>query len=119
MLYFFVDSIWPFNKTFDILGIIYILCRFHNLQYRSSRPEVLCRKGVLRNSGKFTGKHLCQSLFFNKVALTQVFSCEFCKISKNVFFYKTPPVPASGSNCLAFLLVFLPVSFFIFFHILW
>ena len=25
-------------------------------------------KGVLRNFTKFTGKHLCQSLFFNKVA---------------------------------------------------
>ena len=31
-------------------------------------PEVFCKKGVLRNLAKFTGKHLCQSLFFNKVA---------------------------------------------------
>ena len=31
-------------------------------------PEVSVRKGVLRNFAKFTGKHLCQSLFFNKVA---------------------------------------------------
>ena len=31
-------------------------------------PEVLCKKGVLRNFAKFTGKHLCQSFFFNKVA---------------------------------------------------
>ena len=29
---------------------------------------VFCKKGVLRNAAKFTGKHLCQSLFFNKVA---------------------------------------------------
>ena len=35
---------------------------------RSSRLEVSCRKGVLRNFTKFTGKHLCQNLFFNKVA---------------------------------------------------
>ena len=35
---------------------------------RSSRPEVFCKKGVLRNFSKFTGKHLCLSLFFNKVA---------------------------------------------------
>ena len=35
---------------------------------RSSRPEVFCKKGVLKNFTKFTGKHLCQSLFFNKVA---------------------------------------------------
>ena len=37
------------------------------LRYRSSRPEMLCKKGVLRNFPKFTGKHLCQSLFLNKV----------------------------------------------------
>ena len=37
-------------------------------EYRNSRPEVFCKKGVLRNFTKFTGNHLCQSLFFNKVA---------------------------------------------------
>ena len=36
--------------------------------YRSSRPEVFCKKGVLRIFAKFTGKHLCQSLFLNIVA---------------------------------------------------
>ena len=35
---------------------------------RSSRPEVFCKKDVLRNFAKFTGKHLCQSLFYIKVA---------------------------------------------------
>ena len=35
---------------------------------RSSRLEVFCKKGVFRNLTKFTGKLLCQSLFFNKVA---------------------------------------------------
>ena len=34
----------------------------------SRRSKVLCKNGVLRNFVKFTGKHLCQSLFFNKVA---------------------------------------------------
>ena len=51
--------------------------------YRCSRPEVVCKKGVLRNFAQLTGKHMCQSLFFNKVAglrpeeetLTQMFSC--------------------------------------------
>ena len=32
-------------------------------QCRSSRREVFYKKGVLRNLGKFTGKHLWQSLF--------------------------------------------------------
>ena len=35
---------------------------------KSSRPEVFCKKGVLRNFTKFKGKHLRQSLFFNKVS---------------------------------------------------
>ena len=36
--------------------------------FRSSHPEVFCKEGVLRTFTKFTGKDLCQSLFFNKVA---------------------------------------------------
>ena len=43
--------------------------------YRSSRQEVFCKKGVLKNFAKFTGKHLCQSLFLNKVAGLQ--ACNF------------------------------------------
>ena len=37
-------------------------------QSRSSVPEVLCKKGVLKNFAKFTGKCLCQGLVFNKGA---------------------------------------------------
>ena len=35
---------------------------------RSRHQRCSIKKGVLRNFSKFTGKHLCQSLFFNKVA---------------------------------------------------
>ena len=35
---------------------------------KSSPLEVSCKKGVLKNFVKFTGKHVCRSLFFNKVA---------------------------------------------------
>ena len=69
---------------------------------KSSRPVVFCKKGVLRSFTKFTGKHLCRSLYFNKVegqacnfikigTLTQVFSCEFWEISKNTFSYRKLP----------------------------
>ena len=69
----------------------------------SSHRRCSVRKGVLRNFVKFTGKHLCQNMFFNKVAglsllekrLTQVFYCEFCEIVKNTFFYRPPLVAAS------------------------
>ena len=76
--------------------------------YKSSRPEAFCKKGVLRNFAKFTGKHLCQSLFVNKFAgrpeacnvikkeaLAQVFSCELCETSNNTFSYRATPVAAS------------------------
>ena len=33
---------------------------------RSSHQRCFVRKSVLRNFAKFTGKHLCQGLFFNK-----------------------------------------------------
>ena len=33
--------------------------------------------------------------FLKKEALAQVFSFEFCEISKNTFSYRTPPVAAS------------------------
>ena len=36
--------------------------------------------------------------FIKKEALAQVFSCEFCEISKNTFFYRTPPVAASDNS---------------------
>ena len=67
-------------------------------RYRRSQRRCSVRKVVLRNFAKFIGKHLCQSLFFNiklqaeacifikKETLAQVFSCEFCEISKNIFF---------------------------------
>ena len=50
-----------------IKKLIYQLQKHENKD-RSSCPEVFCDKGVLRNFAKFAGKHLCQSLFFNKVA---------------------------------------------------
>ena len=34
---------------------------------RSSHRRYSVKKSVLRNLAKFTGKNLCQSLFFNKV----------------------------------------------------
>ena len=38
------------------------------LLFTCSCPVVFCKKGVLQKFAKFTGKHLGQSLFFNKVA---------------------------------------------------
>ena len=57
------------KKTHKILSCplrsIYMLLL---TKIRSSLPEVFYKNGVLRNFAKFTGKHLCQSIFLNKVA---------------------------------------------------
>ena len=61
-----------FNKLFNFL-----VCWFKPETYlgscqtsriRRSPLDILCKKGVLINFAKFTGKYLCQSLFFNKVS---------------------------------------------------
>ena len=38
-----------------------------NQNRQKQPPESFCEKGVYKNFAKFPGKHLCQSLFFNKV----------------------------------------------------
>ena len=82
---------------------------------RSSQSDVFCEKGVLKKFIKFTVKHLCQSLSFNKVfykkeTLAQVFSCEYCKIFNNTYFIKTPLVAASVS-WISFFAIFMLLHF--------
>ena len=36
---------------------------------RSSHQKCFIKKGIRKNFAKFTGKHLCQSLFFNKIVV--------------------------------------------------
>ena len=84
------------------------------VKLRRSHQRCSIKKGGLTNFGKFTGKHLCHSLFFNKVSglacnfikketLAQVFSCQFWEISKNTFFQRTHMVAASAINPFQFL----------------
>ena len=55
----FSSDIFPF-KTTDIYS--------DNFETEAVTQKCSVRKGVLGNFAKFTGKHLQQSLFFNKVA---------------------------------------------------
>ena len=77
-----------------------------DLSLHRNLTEVFCKKGILKNFAKFTGKHLRQGLFLNKFqvwalqiylkkTLAQVFSCNFSKSLRIPFFHKTPPVAAS------------------------
>ena len=73
---------------------IYLHCyRLYNLpSFRSSHWMCSVRKGVLRNFAKFTGKHMWQNLFFNKVAgwgdCFWSFSCLLLKISCLFHFHR-------------------------------
>ena len=75
--------------------------------FQKQPSEVFCKKRCSEELRKIYGKNLCQSLFFNKFAglraatllketLAQVFSCEFCEISKNNFFTEHLRATASG-----------------------
>ena len=48
------------TQSANVFNLFYFLLR-------SSLLELFCKRGVLRIFAKFTGKHLYQSLFFNKV----------------------------------------------------
>ena len=58
--------------------------------------EVFCKKGVLRNFAKFTGKYLCESLFFNRPATllkkrlwNRCFLVNFAKFLRTPFLQNT------------------------------
>ena len=53
---------------------------------------------ISQNSQQNTCARPEASNFIKKETLAQVFSCEFCKISKNTFSHRTPPVAASIST---------------------
>ena len=61
-------------------------------------PEVFCKKGVLKNSTNFTGKHLCWGLFLIKLQALglKLFSCEICEIFRNTYFEKRLQMIASA-----------------------
>ena len=55
---------------------------------KSSRSDMFCKKVVLRNFTKFTGKHLCQSLFLIKLqasGLNRCFPVNFVKFLITTF----------------------------------
>ena len=88
-------KIWqPFSDPANFGKRLNLSCYFviHLLSHscREVATGVVLYKDVLRNFAKFTGKHLCQCLSFNKKdTLAQAFSCEFCEILKTPFLQNT------------------------------
>ena len=99
------------KSSFGYCPLVWICCdrsRNNRIIYlheralsRSSHQRCSLKKGVLRNFAKLTGKFLCQSLFFNKVAGLRpatllkkrlwhtCFPVNFAKFLRNLF-YRTP-----------------------------
>ena len=63
------------------------------LEISQNSQEDTCARVSLFNKVAGLRPHACN--FIKKETLTQVFSCEFCKISKNTFFTEHPWTTAS------------------------
>ena len=99
------------EEEFLLLTLLKTLIMINwNMIYRRSHRSCSMKKGVLKNFLKFRKIHRkipVQESFFNKVTgltlqlikketLAQVFSFEFCKIFKNIFFTEHIRATASG-----------------------
>ena len=73
VLSMFRESIGPLTKVLQ-------MANFKSLSFR----------GVLKNFAKFTEKHLCQSLFFNKATLLKKRLCHMCFPLSFAKFWRTP-----------------------------
>ena len=79
---------------------------FEVMHYRSSHRRCSIKICVLENFAKFTGKHLCQSLFFNKVAglrLATLFKKRLwhrCFLVNFAIFLRTPSLPNTSEQVL-------------------
>ena len=78
-------------------GSIRVLPVIFSCIQRIIAPEVFCKSSAVKNFAKFTGKHMCQSTFFNKLAKwacnfikkvtpAQVLYCKFCEVFENTYF---------------------------------
>ena len=80
--------------------------------HRNQSIDLLSKKGVFRNFTKFIGKHLCQSLLFNKVSGLRTatllkrrlrhrcFPVNLAKFLKNTFFTEHLRTTASDSSAM-------------------
>ena len=103
-----------FTTESDISHLYYENNTPERFRFKSSRSQMIFKIAVLKNFTKLTGQKLCWSLFLIKLqalrpatlskrdsmeismeTLTQLFSCQICKILKNTFSYRTPSVAAS------------------------
>ena len=77
---------WSFSRTYSNFNVGEKKLYFTSATwYRSTRADIFRKKGSACN-------------FIKKETLAEVFSYEFCEISKNTFSYITPLVAASADS---------------------
>ena len=63
-----IGKVFPWeNKSIDF-SLLFRSRSRRSMNIQKQSPGGVLQKGVLKNYLKFTGKHLCQNLFFNKAA---------------------------------------------------
>ena len=88
-----------FDRIHSNLTACNLLINYVNLIKESIEKQLLTwqmffGKDVLKDFAIFREKKHVLDTLFNKVAGLQL-SCEYCEISKNSLFHKTPPVASS------------------------
>ena len=87
--------------NYDLIANEFNRYKYWHSSLKTSCPEVFGKKGVLRNFAKFNGKHLCQNLFLNKVAILRAATSlkrdsgtgVFLSILRNsTLSFRTPPM---------------------------
>ena len=105
----FIKSLPDIIKELQAVRLATLLKR-HPGSGQKERPEVLCKKSLLRNFTKFTGRHLCQSLFFNNLpgARLNLYlkrdygTCFFLWILQNFYEHLFHRSPVDDCLCLVF-----------------
>ena len=88
MLHSSLDTTLLIMQSLSLLSSMFL-----EMQWNAVTKEIsICDS----SKSYFSNQSFRSCNFIKKETLTEVFSCEFCEICKNTFFYGKPLVPASG-----------------------
>ena len=105
-LYVVFSTVHFQKETFVAFYIRFYLKHIHKNDLKTTQnpqkppPGVVLKKVAFKNFAKLAGKHLCQSLFFNKVAGDSItgFPPSILRNSQEHFFCNLPSAASESSN---------------------
>ena len=110
--------VWTYFPTSVVLLWVTIYWFSKNENSEKQPPEVFCKKGALRNFGKFTGKHPClRPAALLKKRLAQMFPGNFVKFLRTWWLLRNSEI--CKGNVLSWQLWHAPLSFFLSWHTIW